>query len=237
MDDIEKYIKKSQEEVSSSKEQIESHWFTRLQKRVKGLEALVTFFYTIYAFFRTYFFIPIWKVVKFFWGYYQKVWLKFAYKTNENGKRRFSKAKGTAVFVSSVLVLFIAYNALFVLKDATMYALTVQSDEIVYLSNAQEVDAENNIHSVQGCIVAMQDDGSFSCSTENSLYFRIEPSLFAHAWYLTNRGDIFYPDYVAATIAPGWQECTITSYGFRAKLFIRRLQIYPELLSVDCQRI
>lgn len=54
---------------------------------------------------------------------------------------------------------------------------------------------------------------------------------------MTNRGDFFYPDYVAATVAPGWQECTITSYGFRAKLFIRRLEIYPELLSVDCQRI
>lgn len=237
MDDVDKYIKNVQEENQSSKEFIDNHWFTRLQKRVIGLEALMTFIYTVVSFLRTYIFKPIWKIVKYFWQQYRKVWLKFAYKTTDGDKRKFSKAKGLGVFVSTLVALFIGYHTAFIIKDTSLYLLTVQRSEIVYLSNAQEIDAENNIHSVQGCIVAKQEDGSFSCSTDNSLYFRIEPSLFAHMWYLTNRGDIFYPDYVAATIAPGWQECTITSYGLRAKLFIRRLQIYPELLSVDCQKI
>ena len=237
MDDLDKYIRETRKQAKDIEIENENNWFTRLKRRVIGLEAIATFIYSVYAFFRKYLVIPIWKVIRFFWKHYHKVWVRFAYITGDNEKRKFSKTKGSFVVGMTLAIIYIGIVFSFFVKDFGFYMMTAQRDEVVYLSNAQEVDATNNVHSVQGCIVAMQDDGSFSCSTENSLYFRIEPSLFAHSWYLINRGDIFYPDYVAATIAPGWQECTITSYGFRAKPFIRRLQIYPNLLSVDCQKI
>lgn len=237
MDDLDKYIRETREQAKDIETENENHWFTRLKRRVIGLEAISTFVYSVYMFFRKFFILPIWLTIKFFWKHYQKLWLRFAFTKNESGKRKFSKAKGILTVGLTIVFLYISFVAVFFVKDLSIYMLTAQRDEVVYLSNAQEIDPDNNIHSVQGCIVEVQEDGGFSCSTENSLYFRIDPTLFSQLWYITNRGDFFYPDYIAATIAPGWQECTITSYGFRAKLFIRRLEIYPELLSVDCQRI
>lgn len=119
---------------------------------------------------------------------------------------------------------------------AGLYAATSRVDEIVYLSNAQEIIPEQNLFSVQGCEASFAGE-DFSCSEEESLYFRIEPTEFAQVWSLLYRGNFFYPDYIAAPIAPGWQRCTITSYGFRMKTMIRRWEIYPELLSAKCEEM
>lgn len=181
---------------------------------------------------------PVWNFlysigVGFFWRQFRKIWDKFAF-SEIDGKKVFSKKKGAAVLLVVGFFLYFMVNILGILCHTTLYMTTGRVDEVVYLSNAQEVDPENNIFSVQGCEYIANADTNFSCSEEESLYFRIEPSEFAQVWSLLTKGSMFYPDYVAAPIAPGWQQCTITSYGFRIKTMIRRFEIYPELLQARC---
>ena len=122
---------------------------------------------------------------------------------------------------------------MFFAADVVLYAFTARVDEVVYLSNAQEIIPEDNIHSVQGCEVETAGE-EFSCTADKSLYFRIDPDTFSTVWSLLSNGTLFYSDYVAATVAPGWEKCTITSYGFRMKVFLRGFDIYPKLLSANC---
>lgn len=177
-----------------------------------------------------------WLFSILFWQHFRKVWDWFVYRTNEAGERKFSKIKGAVLIGLTTAFLFVMYQAMFVAVEVGLYAFTARVNETVYLSNAQEISAEDNLHSAQGCI-APEDGKEFSCSAEDSLYFRIEPSFFNHAWSVWNTGSLFLPDYVAAPIAPGWQVCTVTSYGFRAKLFMRTWDIYPHLLSANCKEI
>lgn len=45
---------------------------------------------------------------------------------------------------------------------------------------------------------------------------------------------MFFPDFVAAAIPVTVSECKITSYGLRAKLFMRGVEVYPDLLASSC---
>jgi hypothetical protein len=177
-----------------------------------------------------------WLFSILFWKRFRAVWDRFVYKTNAAGERKFSKIRGATIIVSTAAFLFLFYQSMFVLVDATLYAVTGKVDEIVYLSNAQEIVPDSNMFSVQGCVAPAEGE-SFSCGAEDSLYFRISPSGFNHTWNLINNGGLFYPDYVSAPIAPGWQECTVTSYGVRIKTLMRTWDLYPELLSARCREI
>lgn len=147
-------------------------------------------------------------------------------------KKRFSTLRGAGVVLASLVYVVLLYQAVYFAYDATLYLTTAKVDEVVYMSNAQELTAEDNLHSAQGCLVTTD---KFECDAENSLYFRIEANGFNHIWSILNRGNMFYPDYVAAPIAPGWEKCTITSYGIRAKFLMRNWDIYPMLLSAKCE--
>lgn len=172
-----------------------------------------------------------WLFFHLFWKHFRGGWNKYTYK---NGS--FSKVRGAAYISTTAALLFVLYHFVFILADAGLYIVTGNVNEIVYLANAQEISPEDNSFSVQGC-TAPADGEVFSCSTNDSLYFRIEPSAFNHIWSVVNTGNIFFPDYVAAPIAPGWQECEVTSYGIRIKLLMRNWDIYPELLSAKCSAI
>lgn len=186
------------------------------------------------------FLAPVWRIVLwlgvgFLWNNYHKVWNRFAY-TVVDGQRVFSRKRGTYTLLGTILTLWFAVSIASFVWHTALYMSTARVDEVVYLSNAQEITPEENLFSVQGCEATVAGE-NFSCSEDESLYFRIEPTEFAHVWSLFNRGGFFYPDYIAAPIAPGWQKCVITSYGFRMKTMIRRWEVYPSLLSARCEEM
>jgi hypothetical protein len=187
------------------------------------------------------FLAPVWKIIYwlgigFLWRNYRKIWDRFAYATVD-GQRVFSRKRGAYTLAGTVLTVWFAVSIASFVWHSTLYLATGRVDEIVYLSNAQEINPDENLFSVQGCEATVVEGENFSCSEDESLYFRIEPTEFAQVWSLLNKGNFFYPDYIAAPIAPGWQKCVITSYGFRMKTMIRRWEIYPELLSARCEEM
>lgn len=186
------------------------------------------------------FLAPIWNIVYwlgigFLWRNYRKIWDRFAY-TTVDGQRVFSRKRGAYTLLGTFLTLWFAVSIASFTWHVTLYLTTARVDEVVYLSNAQEISPEENLFSVQGCEATVTTE-TFSCSEDESLYFRIGPTEFAQVWSILTRGNFFYPDYIAAPIAPGWQKCVITSYGFRMKTMIRRWEIYPELLSARCEEM
>lgn len=170
-----------------------------------------------------------------FWKHFRRAWDRFAYKMTPAGERKFSPVYGSVMFATTAAILFVVYHLLFIAFDAGLYVTTAKVNEQVYMSNAQEISAETNLHSAQGCITNSDSD-TFSCGPEDSLYFRVESSIFNQLWSLAHHGTFFYPDYVAAAIAPGWTKCTITSYGIRVKFFMRSWDIYPRLLEANCTK-
>ena len=167
---------------------------------------------------------------------WRKLWERTVYKTNAAGKRRFSSVRGAGMIAATVVTAYVAYQSLFVVADAMLYLTTGRVDEVVYMSNAQEISGADNVHSAQGCVVPATGK-DFACDAENSLYFRIAPSAFNHLWSLWHKHTLFFPDYVAAPIAPGWEQCVITSYGIRVKFFMKEWDIYPTLLAATCKDI
>lgn len=182
---------------------------------------------------------PVWDVIYWLgvglvWKQFRRIWDRFAF-VEKDGKRVFSRTRGASVIAVTAFVAYFFVTALTLVWDTTLYLTTARVDEVVYLSNAQEINPDENIFSVQGCEITQAPGENFSCSADQSLYFRISPSGFAQIWSIFSEGGLFYPDYVSAPIAPGWQKCMITSYGFRVKTMIRRFEIYPELLAASCE--
>ncbi len=140
-----------------------------------------------------------------------------------------SRRPRAGVFLTASLVFawFILVPALVFLFDVGLYLATVRKDEVVYLTNSQEIIPEENVHSVQGC-------HSLPCTDENSVYFRIRGTLFNEAWSLVHGHGIFYPDYIAAAVPLSISKCTITTYGLRIKLVMRGMDIYPDVLQTEC---
>ena len=179
--------------------------------------------------------LPIWRVVRWpFWklfNLYRRVWSLVVYQRDEFENLRFSKVRaGTFLSASAFFLYFMLFPILFLVGETVSYGLTVQKNEVVYLHNSQEIDSVENTHSVQGATrLPLNEDDSF--------YFRVDSTLFNHLWSLWHKGNIFYTDYVAAAIPPGVNKCVITSYGFRLKTLMRRMEIYPHLLSASCQPV
>jgi hypothetical protein len=234
IDDI---LNQLSEEERLRKESADKSIMGKTRERIKAIDTIAT---SLMALFQLVWRVigPAYSVVRFilinlFWKYYKPVWDKFAY---VGDPKTFSKTRGAVTLVGSLVGIWMIYYAMFFVADLTLYVVTGRVDEVVYLSNAQEIGPVENIFSVQGC-EAVETGQTFSCSEDESLYFRIEPSGFAHIWSVVSRGNFFYPDYVAAPIAPGWQKCVITSYGFRMKTMVRQWEIYPELLSARCEEM
>lgn len=161
---------------------------------------------------------------------------KFFWRVIANKNGEFGVVRGVTAIVVYTVFMIAFWYAMFVAASAGMYLATAQRNEVVYLSNAQEISEDGNNFSVQGCEV-VDATADFTCDESNSIYYRIESSGFAHLWSLFVKGQVFYPEYVAAPIAPGWQQCTTTSYGVRIKALMRGWDIYPTLLSANCHPV
>lgn len=173
---------------------------------------------------------PVWRFVS--WPVRKLVNLYFAL-WNEvvYVDEKFSRKRGGIMLVSTGLFAwFIMVPLLVFLLDVGLYTATVKRDEKVYLYNSQEIDGANNIHSVQGCY-------KIPCGDDDSIYYRIEASLFNELWTILNRHTLYFSDTIAAAVSPTVSECTITSYGVRVKLFMRSMDIYPNLLESKCQPV
>jgi hypothetical protein len=158
---------------------------------------------------------PIRLVISFF-----KFFIRLAY---SDGK--FTLKKFALSLVAFIVASYIILNSMDFMWEGTKYLFTVKKDEIVFLSDSNEIS--DDVYNVKGCEAE-------TCSVENSLYFRIEADAFAQVWSLTNKGTIFFPDYISAIVAPGINKCKITSYGTRWKFLIRHWNIYPRILDIKC---
>jgi hypothetical protein len=76
---------------------------------------------------------------------------------------------------------------------------------------------------------------TWACGQPRSIHFRIRPTLFNEVWSLLHHRTWFYTDYVAAAVPPVVSKCEAVTYGVRVKLFVRGLNIYPDLIDVSCQ--
>lgn len=179
-------------------------------------------------------------VFKWVWYKYRALWNRFAMKTDEYGARTFSVRRGAMVIVLTAMSAYLFVDAVELTWDIAVFATTVRTDETVYLFRTDDnsFTYENDDFSVSGCeITAVQAVGEkHHCSDNDSLYFRLNASLFNNMWSMITHRNIFapfLPDYVAAAVSTGWNQCKITTYGFRARFF-RFINWYPELLSTDC---
>lgn len=226
-------LKQLNEEERIRKESMDNSISSKGKQKIKALGILtttaLTFSQLVWRFIYPIYVILYFITINIIWKIYGPVWDKFAYMPDGS----FSKVRGSITLLASIIGVWVLYGFMFFAADVALYVITARVDEVVYLSNAQEIIPEDNIHSVQGCEVETAGE-EFSCTADKSLYFRIDPDTFSTVWSLLSNGTLFYPDYVAATIAPGWEKCTITSYGFRMKIFLRGFDIYPKLLSANC---
>lgn len=175
---------------------------------------------------------PVFKVlrwpVKKLFNVYRRIWSYVVYYRDGFENLRFSKTRAGMMVVATVLVGYVFATTIVVLAfDTTMYVLTAKVDEEIYLTKSEEIDPEGNIHSVLG-------NSSLPLDEETGFYFRVEPTTFNHLWSLIHKGNLFYPDYVAAAVAPGLNKCKVTSYSIRAKTLMRNFDFYPKMLSASC---
>ena len=154
--------------------------------------------------------------------YMWALWNRIA--VDREGKFRPARG-GVTLLATAAFLYFLGSPLAHLVGDGLLYALTVQRDHVLYLSDSQEVGDGN--HDVKGCT-------SLPCSEDNSVYFKVESTAFNQAWsILTGRG-IFYPDAIAGGILNEIGKCTATTYGIRMKTFTRFFEVYPKLISVNC---
>jgi hypothetical protein len=168
------------------------------------------------------------KPVTWLWRLFRLLWDKTVYREDEYRNRLFSKRRaGVFLLVAAVFAWYVAVPTAVFLFDVALYLATAKRNEIVYLTNSQEILPQENEHSVQGC-------HELPCTDENSIYYRIRATYFNEAWSIFNGRGLFFPDYVAAAVPVSISSCRITSYGLRVKLLMRGFDMYPDLLAAEC---
>lgn len=101
--------------------------------------------------------------IAWLWHLYRLLWDKAVYCEDERQERQFSKTRGgiflapSAVFAWSLFIPAIVF-----LFHGILFLTTVKRDEVVYLTNSQEILPYENEHSVQGC-------HALPCTDQNSL--------------------------------------------------------------------
>lgn len=174
---------------------------------------------------------PIWRAISWvfrgLFRQYRKLWALTVYRRDHFDNLRLSKRRAGLFVVGTAAGLVCLYGIIGFATDTALYFTTGHHDEVMYLTNSQEVDAPGNVHAVKGC-------DKLPCSDSDSVYFRLNPSAFNHVWSLIHNHMLFLPDYVSAAVPPGLNRCIITTYGVRAKFLMRGLDIYPELIRASC---
>jgi hypothetical protein len=191
---------------------------------------------------------PVWRLLRspVLWvvRHYLRLWNRWAYTADRDTKaRKLSRARSSVVIVVSVLALStftttwlgntVRFFTIEPLVDGVLIGLSKRT-EVFYLTQSDEIDPENNIHSVRGCRKRTE------CAEVDAAYFRVQPRLAHDIWKLWVYGNpVYVPDHIVAPIAPGLNECHVTYYGYRmtsswiARL-LRSLQLYPTMLEATC---
>jgi hypothetical protein len=178
------------------------------------------------------FFMPF---IKWFIKFYINLWNKFTFYKDAFGNNIFSYKRGAAFVLSTAFALMLIPITLNLAFDTTVYFTTVQH-KTVYLYKSSDNSFNDNDFSVAGCNIKPHRE-SFSCKDSDTVYYRVDSSLFNHIWAIFNKHNIFLPEFVAATVASDWNECKITEYGFRWAFITRNLQQFVKLLEAECKPI
>ena len=191
---------------------------------------------------------PVWRLIKppvlLVCRLYLTFWNRWAYSTDKKTNERvLSRTRSSTVVIVTVLFLSIFTNTgigsavRFVtvepLVDAVLIGLSKRT-AVFFLTQSDEIDPENNVHSVRGC----RKRGE--CAEVDAAYFRVQPRLAHDVWKLLVYGNpVYVPDHIVAPIAPGLNECHVTYYGYRMTSswiarILRSLQFYPTMLEAKC---
>jgi hypothetical protein len=189
--------------------------------------------------------LSVWNFLKNNWvsRAYMKVFNKFCYKKDkETGERKLrpTRAKAmilTTAFMASALVPgMIGTPARTTIgavtepvMDGVRMTAMMHKNEVMYLNDQHIYDAKENVWVVKG---TTDPNGS----VENTVLFKVKPSLAHDLWQWKNKGDPFFkPDRVVGPIAPGANnKCIVTYYGSRWRV-ANWLEAYPYLLDVKCE--
>lgn len=169
---------------------------------------------------------PLRRIVRIVRGialwYRYSIWDRF---TKNDDEKRTPKRVAATVF-ATLLALYLVPTALHATWQAGLMAATWR-DEVVYLTAAEEVDPDGDVHSIRGC-------REIPCKESDSIYFRVRPTWMHDIYALITRGSVFYPDYVASVVAPGVNRCEVTSYGIRIRALMRGWDVFPDMLDAVC---
>lgn len=226
-------LKKKLEERADERAKVHSRsWTGRTQHNLTALHKFLFQLVQALAWIYSHILRPVarvlFKPVTWLWHLYRLLWDKAVYYEDTRQERQFSKTRaGIFLALSAAFAWYLFIPAIVFLFHAVLYVTTVNRDEVVYLTNSQEILPHENEHSVQGC-------HALPCTDQNSLYFRIRASNFNEVWSILNGRGLFFPDYVAASVPVAVSRCKITSYGLRIKFLMRGFDIYPDLLQTEC---
>lgn len=155
--------------------------------------------------------------------YRDRVWKRFT--RNADGER--TPKRIAATLFTTLLVLWMIPSALLATWQVGLMATTWKSQEEIFLTSAEEIDPEGEIHSIRGC-------RNIPCGEKDAIYFRVRSSWMHDVYAMKTRGYFFYPEEVASVVAPGVNKCTVTSYGIRVRALMRGWGIYPDMLDATC---
>lgn len=196
---------------------------TFLERLVRSTQARVAQWR---AWFETYAGAPARKVfgilARLFSWYRRRIWKPLA--TDRTGRTR--PGRGAATLAGTILAIWMIPGLLFATWQ-TGFLLLTGTTETIYLSAAEEIDPEADLHAIRGC-------RAMPCQEADAIYFRVRPTLVHDLYALTTRGSLFYPDYVASVVAPGVNKCEVHSYGLRIRALMRGWGIYPDMLDATC---
>ena len=167
----------------------------------------------------------VFSVYKSVSSVYMKIWKKLVYK---NGS--FGRARAGLTIIATCVFVWLIPNLLFIGYQTAMFGATARMNEAIYLTNSQEIDPEDNVHSIKGCT-------ALPCTEENAVYYRVRTTSFHQLYSILTKGSMFYPDLTASVVAPGYNECIVDSYGIRFKTLMRTYDIYPDMLDAICKPI
>jgi len=192
--------------------------------------------------------LPVWRVVSppivVIFGWYAWIWRRYACVTKaETGERSVSRGRA-ALLISLTIAAVSAFTSTWLgeavrfvtiepILDASLMAASTRT-ETFYLSSSEEIDPDNNVHSVRGCTTSGQ------CAEGDAAYFRVRPRLMHDIWKLFRYGNpIYVPDHIVAPIAPGLNRCEVTYYGYRmtsswTSRLLRSCELYPTMLEASC---
>lgn len=169
---------------------------------------------------------------------------KAAYGLDENGERTvFSKKRAAGAVVSTVLAAAMAWNAGLPLVGQIIYdsgaMITTGVDypalmqgkmqmktRVLYLTGRHLIDADSKLYEVTGC-------NKRECDSSQTEYFRLRENVFMSMYNLAAKGELYFPEYVAAGIPQETALCVINPYGVRVKT----MEWYHHITDAQCTSI